>query len=769
MMKNIVCLALFMCLPFTARSNYNYERTEPYGTLKGMVVDAAGLDPLAGVHVIVENELRGTITNTDGHYEISHIPAGVYTIRFQYLGFETRTFTDIVITSNRTFTLDVRLSEVALQGEELTITAGFFSRNVQQPVSRVTFNPEELRRSPGSGQELSRVLAALPGVASGGEVSQDIMVRGGSPNENGFYIDGILMPGVAHFTLPGGSSNGPIGIVNTDLIEDVAFAAGGFGPAYGPFLSSVTDITYREGSRERFQGDVLFSMGGLGLTTEGGVNEGRGSYLFSLRRSYLDLIAQAIGAGGAPRYADVQGKSVYDINRQHRLGTLLVYGNSRFDSSREEALEQGFTELYKTGTQQITSGITHRYIWNQRGFTETAVSYSRKIDDVLGERLADNSISERFDTRHHYTAVRSYSRFHPSREIRVEFGADATLEQHQYDFFIRGGTNAKGEQTPPFERNTNINGLLAGLFTSVTWRLHPMWTVTAGSRVSYTEYGSQWDLLPRLAVTLQATHRLDVSLAYGQYSQPNTRYLMAQHTQNESLKTMHSTHWIGAFGYQLTSETRLTIELYHKWYDRIPEFDVNKIAGQPLPEYIPDNFLSTFGGLGSSGNARAYGVDLLLQKKLARNLYGMASVSLFRSEYRGYDRVWYSRNFDTRQLFNVIAGYRPNSRHEFSMRWSYQGGRPFTPYNMDASRVAGTGVLDVSRFKAERMPAYHSLYVRADRRYFFTRTSLVTFVEVWNAYNRTNIAGYYWSSMHQDVRSSNQFTFLPIGGMKFEF
>lgn len=771
-MHHLLTLALgLLLLPDGAHAfpSYPTDSDRPTGTLRGMVLDEATLEPLAGVHVLLEALQTGTVTGTDGRFSMDRLPAGVYTVRFQYLGFESRVLTDVVVASNRSVHLDVRMAETYLQGQEVTVTAGFFRRDAAQPVSRVTFNPEELRRSPGSGQELSRVLAALPGVASGGDVSQDIMVRGGSPNENGFYIDGIRMPGVAHFSLPGGSSNGPIGLVNTDLIGEVTFSAGGFGPSFGPFASSITDITYREGDRTRHQGDILFSMGGLGVLAEGGIHDGRGSYLISARRSYLDLIAGAIGAGGAPRYSDFQSKTVHDFHPRHRAGTLIVAGRSRFDSSADDAQDQGLSELFQTGNEQITLGATHRYIWWGRGFTESAISLSLKHDDVRGERVSDAALTERFDIQHRFTAFRSVSRWHPGHSLTVEFGGDATLEDHRYDFFIRGGTSAQGTVSPDFERDTEIGGLLGGLFSSVTFRMLPSWIVTVGGRADYNGYSSQWDITPRLATSLQLTPRLDASIAYGRYIQPNTRYLMAQYAENRSLQTMRATHWVAALGYQPAADTRITLEVYHKGYDRIPEVDLSRLSTIPLPEYVPDNFVSTFGGLRSTGVGQAYGVDILLQKKLARNWYGMASASLFRSEYRGYNEVWYSRNFDTRSLFNVIGGYRPNPRHEFSLRWSYQGGRPYTPYDLEASRQAGSGIVDASRFNGERMPAYHSLYLRADRRYFFRHTSLVTFVEVWNAYNRSNIAGYYWSRTHQEVRSWNQFTFLPIGGMKFTF
>jgi hypothetical protein len=753
---------------FTSFSPFMPDDNRPTGALRGTVFDEATLEPLAGVNVLLEGTVLGAATDLDGRFDIPRVPVGVYNVRVQYIGFETRTLTDVVVSSSRATNLDVRLAEMVIQGSEVTITAGFFQRQRETPVSRVGFNPEEIRRSPGSGQELSRILAALPGVASGGDINQDLMVRGGSPNENAFYIDNILMPGVAHFSLPGGSSNGPIGIVNTDLIADAQFSAGGFQASFGNYLSSVTEITYREGNRNGLQGDALFSMAGLGFNAEGGFSQRRGSFLVSARRSYLDLIASALNTGGAPRYSDVQAKLVYDPNQRNRLTGLLIWGKSRFDTSIDEAIEQGLTNAFSTGNVQVTAGINHRYIWKSSGFTQTSVSYSNKVDDILGTRISNGSTTERFDIVNDFFFFRSVSRYAVSTNLNLEFGGDARYEWHQYDYFIESYRDRLGNFRPEVNQDITIEGLLAGVYAMGSYRVQPRWTLTGGFRADYTQYNGNIDIAPRISSNVAVTERLDFSLAYGIYYQPNTRYLMSRDRDTRKLENMRAMHYVAGLGYQLTEDTRLAFEVYLKEYDQIPRH--RQGAGEVfVPEYMPDNFLGTHGVLASDGRARAYGVDLLLQKKLAQNLYGMVSISAFRSKYEAFDGTWYNRNYDNRLLLNVIGGYRPNERHEFSARWSFQGGGPWTPFDQSASIATGNGIFDMTRFNAERLPDYHTLYLRADRRVFFQRSSMVTFVELWNTYGRRNLAGYYWSSTRQETVGVRQFGFLPVGGVKFEF
>lgn len=142
------------------------------------------------------------------------------------------------------------------------VTAGFFESSERQPVSSVSFNNEEIRRSPSAGGEISRVLQALPGVASTDETSQDILVRGGSPNEVSFYIDNIVIPSIKHFQEQNGTSNGPIGIVNTELVRKIEFSTGGFGVQYGYVMSGVGEIAYRDANRKPVLGNVDMSMAG---------------------------------------------------------------------------------------------------------------------------------------------------------------------------------------------------------------------------------------------------------------------------------------------------------------------------------------------------------------------------------------------------------------------------------------------------------------------------------------------------------------------------
>lgn len=740
----------------------------PVGSLRGELTDARSGEPLLGANVLLVNTTTGAATDLYGVFLITDIPAGVYSVRFQSLGYESFIASDVIIRSQRQTDLRISLNPSVVTGQEVVVTGGYFKADRANPISAASFNPEELRRSPGSGQELARVLSVLPGVVARGEVSQDILVRGGSPSENGFYIDNIPMPGVAHFQSPGGSSNGPIGIVNTELIGDVTFYTGGFSASYGDRTSAIGEIWYREGTRDRFAGDLTMSLGGAGITLEGPIADKRGSVLVSARRSYLDLIADAINTGGAPTYTDIQLKAVYDAHSRHRFTFLAITGSSRFVSNEDQAIDAGLLNTTDARFSQGTVGLNHRYVWSARGYTQTSVSASWKGDDTSNLFHSDGSIDSRIQIQNRFVSARSVSRWRQSDALQFDFGGDLRLETGDYDYFIAGGVNSGGGARPDITRDLELSGSVIGLFATATVSPVARWSLSAGLRADRSGYSDETTLDPRVSTTYSITDKVSLNAAFGWFSQVNDRFLMSQFAANKDLPSTRARHLMGGVDVMLASDTKLTFEVFDKSYTKVPELPAGTTGYAPF--HVPDNAFPLYEtALSSTGTAWARGAELFLQKKLAQDFYGMASLSYFRTRYEGFDGKTYDRNFDTQFQTSVIGGWRPNDAFEVSVRWSYIGGRPYTPIDEDASRAAENTVYDVSRVNAATMPAYHSMYIRADRRYFLNRTNVVTFIELWNAYNRQNVDGYFWSPVNDEVVSVSQFSFIPVGGVKFEF
>lgn len=752
---------MIMLIPIVASA----QEKKP-GSVSGIVVDSETLEPLAGVTVVIENTTIGDASNLEGQFKISGLQPGVYNLVFRYIGFEPKVIPDIVIGSNQNREVNVKLSPAIFEIDAITVTAGYFNIQADEGVSKVSFSPEELRRSPGSAQEFSRVLTALPSVASQGETSQDILVRGGSPSENGFIVDNIPLPDIRHLRVPSGQSNGPIGIINSELVSDITFSAGGFSSSFGDRLSSFSEITYREGNKERFRGDVGANLAGFNINFDGPIQSTNGALLLSARRSYLDLIADAIDAGGAPRFSDLQAKYTQQLDKTNKITFLNIYGSSLFESSLEDAIDEGQPDAVSNGNVQNTIGLNWRKLWKS-GYSNTSVSYSvYSLDQTLTDIFTEQT-SVDFKTYEQSVVLRSVTYLRLNDRNSVEFGTDLKTEFNEFDYFIASETNLAGQLRPDFLRNDKANGSLASAFMSYSVQPLSNLSLTVGSRINYNTYNDDFTFGPRAQAKLQASQRLAFNGSVGVYHQVLPRYLISQNEEIADLRSTRANHYIAGLEYLLSRDTKLTLEFFEKQYYNAPVLPaVNNIGDR---SYVLDAFGQFYNTLEDNGRAYARGVELLIQKKLAVNFYGLISGSYFRTRYRDFTDVLQNRNFDNQYLISVIGGYRPNNTWELSFRWTVLGGRPSTPTDVLASRQVNSQVLNQNQFNSERLPAYHSLFTRVDRRFFFNKTNMVAFVEIWNVYNRTNVVGEFWNVTNQQVDENTQFNLLPVTGIKFEF
>ncbi|MBN2200931.1 carboxypeptidase-like regulatory domain-containing protein, partial [bacterium] len=228
-----------------------------------MVLDQNTQSPLPMANVTIENTNMGAVTNEEGRFLISSVPVGHYVLRFSYIGYEILRRPDVIVKSDRIAFEEARLKPSAIRMEGVTVRGGYFPDPENQPVGAAGFSYEEIRRAPGSAGDVSRIVMSLPSVAKVNDQTNKLIVRGGGSMENAYYVDDIEIPNINHFPSQG-ASGGPMGILNVDFIRDVTFMAGGFSPAYGDRLSSVMAVDFREGNRDRFEGQVDFNITGFG-------------------------------------------------------------------------------------------------------------------------------------------------------------------------------------------------------------------------------------------------------------------------------------------------------------------------------------------------------------------------------------------------------------------------------------------------------------------------------------------------------------------------
>ncbi|OQY27095.1 MAG: hypothetical protein B6244_11640 [Candidatus Cloacimonetes bacterium 4572_55] len=766
------------------------------GQLQGTATDRLTGEPLIGVNVILKGTPLGSATRDNGSYQIPDVPVGIYTIIFSMLGYEKKVQTNVSIRPEKTTFLSAELDEQVLSGSEVVVTAAsYFSKDSDAPTSVRTLGYEEIRRSPGAREDISRMIQNLPGVNPTGDDRNDLVVRGGSPSEALFLVDRIEIPNPNHFGTQG-ASGGPISMLNTELIKNVEFFAGGFPAPYGGRISAVLDVHYREGDRHRFGGKADLNMGGAGVNLEGPIRGGRGSWIFAAHRSYLEVMESVLDAGGVPIYTNLQGKMVYDLRDDLKLSIIGLGGLDEIEIEQEPDKEDyeigerdtSEVEFIVNKTRQFSIGSNLTKLWGHRLFSNLTLfhSYNRfyidynirdseitRPDDklelatIIQTNVYDNTSTEQI------TGAKNDWRFVLPNRDQLNWGASAKVLQFDHDIVYQpyDSLNAVGGQSEPNivsvkqDPTTKI-----GAYVSFIKRFPPYFELTIGGRYDYFHLLETHDFGPRIGAAFHINKRLTVNAASGIYYQsPEFVFITGDSMNRENLKSLRCEHYIAGFDYLLTEATLFSAEIYRKNYSDYP------ISSDPdFAFYSTANSGGDYGSVGSDelisqGKGRAIGLELLLQKKLISGLYGMISYSLSKVEHQAMDKIYRSGEFDNRHVFNLVAGYRLSKSWELSLKYRYSGGRPYTPFDESASIEAGRDQLDTSRINDERFAPYHRLDLRFDHRKYFKKFVLVTYFSIENVYNRENEGDIFWNEKKLSTDNAYQTGIFPIGGISLEF
>ena len=739
------------------------------GSIHGQVVDAATRRPLAAAAVVVLDRALATVTVDDGRFTLGGVPAGLHRVQVVLIGYQSAILHDVVVRPDRVTPLAVALDEAAPTVREVVeVTADYFSAEEEAAVGTVSFSVEEIRRAPGSAGDVSRMLQVLPGVGMATDQRNDLIVRGGSPGEHLTVVDNIEIPNINHFPTQG-ASGGVIGLLNSDLIADVSFSAGGFGVEHGDRLSSVMVVTQREGNRSEVDAEISTSMAGAGVLLEGPLARGRGSWALSARRSYLELIAGlvgAIGTGGAvPRYGDFQGMATVDIAPTHRLQVLGLGGVDAIDLSLDDREDSAVVSR----ARQSVGGLNWRWLWSGNGYAETSVALTRADYGVNVTEAGENETRTLFDneSREQEVVLRSHWRYRPRAGTALAWGLTARKLSGDFDLFARSDRTRLGTRDEQLDVRAVLSGHKAGAFASVEQSVGPRLTATFGGRFDHFTLNRQGAWSPRVGLAYEVDSRTTLTAAAGVYRQTLPVWLLVQHPDNRRLAGQRANHYVAGVRRLLTPSTLLSVEAYRKDYRGLP-FDPDDPTVLVVDRFA-DFRTPTPGRLVGGGRARSHGVEGLVRKKLAADVYGLASYAYAVSRYTDGLGMERDRTFDHRHVASVVVGYRPNDRFELSGRWRYAGGRPYSPFDPVLSSRAGAGVVRRDRINAERHAAYHCLDLRFDHRRHYRSVTLVSFFSVLNVYDRDNVFHYYWDRDDNRPERATQWGLLPVGGFELEF
>ena len=719
----------------------------------GSVTNSLNNEPIPFANVVIDGTTIGATTDFDGNFEILGIAPGLYNFKCSYIGFNTSIKTEIQLTSNKNLRLNFAMTENAQIIEEVQVTANTFNKTEESPTSLRTINASEIYRSPGGNRDISKVIANLPGVSSTPSFRNDIVIRGGAPNENRFFLDGVEIPNINHFATQG-SSGGPVGILNVNFIREVDFYSGAFPANRGNTLSSVMELKQIEGSDEEFSGSFMLGSSDAGLTINTPLSE-KSTMLLSARRSYLQFLFQALKLPFLPTYNDIQFKLTHKPDNKNQFNIIGLAAIDEFSLNPEA--NEGVDDPQQLAQNEYTlnnlpvneqwnytlGGTWKRFFDNSNLFVvlsrshlnNTAVKYA-DYADITSPKLIDYESQE----------IENKSRIEYNfRESNIKFNVGLSLEDATYlNSTNRLLTVDDSIYTKRVE--TDLHFIKYGAFAqlSKTYLVDRLVT-SIGFRVdgnSFTENTTTPNFSPRLSLAYNLSGKSSLNANLGRYYQLPAYTILGfglnNNFQNQDAEYIRCDHAVLGLEYNPSNYSKITLESFYKQYSNYPFSLIDSISLA--------NLGGDFGVIGnedisSISEGRSYGVEFLAQQKLSSSVYGIMSLTYYRSEFEDKNGELIPSAWDNRFIFNMTAGKKFKRDIELGLKFRYTGGVPYTPIDLATSsniaiwNINQRGVLDYDALNSQRLKNVHGIDLRLDKKWYFKKWSLNAYIDVENLYN----------------------------------
>lgn len=470
-----------------------------------------------------------------------------------------------------------------------------------------------------------------------------------------------------------------------------------------------------------------------------------------------------------PNYSDAQGKLVYNLDDNNKITLLDVFSIDHINLEYENAIKTNTTNVYgATNGYTNTVGLNWQNIWSESGYSNTSISYQlTDYDRDYYETKSQNQLLRNL-TKENRIKLRNVNYYKINKSNSIEFGAEGTLFFNDFDLSYGSWQDKYGNITPELIIKEDFNNIKFSGFGMHHLQLTNALKLNYGLRLDYFTYNSELNVAPRASLEYKIDEKTTASASAGMFYQNIPNNILVQNSAFKDLKTPAANHYILGLSRMLGESTRLSVEAYYKDYSNFP------IDPAQPHEFLFDQVVTTglflnHANLIDNGTASSKGIEVMVQKKLAQDFYGLVAASVSKSRYQDMFGSTFDRIYDNQFNFTLEGGYIPNNEWEFKARWIYAGGAPYTPFDYEASKENNKGIIDTDRMNSERLPDYHSLNVRVDKRFYFSGSSLIVYLSVWNVYGRENVAQYVWNEVKNEPDVQNQWSTLPVLGLEFKF
>lgn len=714
--------------------------------IKGTVINKITREPLEFVNVLVVGLNIGASTDINGNFTINQVPPGIYQLRASALGYKT-VFTEEYRVNHITPHVNIEMEEESTAIAEVTVTASPFRRVAESPVSLRVIGLQEIEKAPGANRDISRVVQNYPGVAfSPIGYRNDLIVRGGGPSENRFYLDGVEIPNINHFSTQG-ASGGPVGLIDADLIRNVKFYSGAFPANRGNALSSVLDFSLRDGSMDRNSLKATLGASEVSLSSNGHIGN-KTSYLVSVRQSYLQMLFKVLGLPFLPAYTDASFKLKTRFNDSNELTFIGLGGLDRMKLNMDidgESAEYILSYLPKIEQETFTlGGVYKHYAGNHVQSVTLSHSYlnNRNIKYKNNDESDPDNLILKLGSVEQETKLKMENT--SSWDVwKVNAGVELNYTNYTNNTFQQVYTDALKE----FNYATDLNMLRWGIYASADYSApDESFTASLGLRTDGNNYSDRmkelWrQLSPRISVSYRLVDHLFLSGHMGLYYQLPA-YTALGYKNNEGVYVNKGLDYTSVNQESLgltwnPNETmELSVEGFYKKYNNMP-----LSVADNIPLSCKGNDYGVVGNelLVSDAEGRSYGVEMMFKWLLAKKLNLSSSLTIFKSEFKAAaDGGYLPSAWDNRFILNVSGTYNLPKQWSVGMRVCCIGGSPYTPYDeeksslVDAWNVQGKAYYDYSRYNMERLPAFGQLDVRVDKTFYLKKCMLGFYLDIQN-------------------------------------
>ena len=727
------------------------------GTVRGKIIDGKTREALPYVSIVILNTQKGVTSAEDGTFVINNAPLGYVKLQASFLGYKAVISESYLVTNEKSPYITLALFETAASLDEVVVRSRLFKKSLTSPLSKQTLSIVEIEKNPGGNRDVLKVLQSLPGVASNPGFRNDIIIRGGATSENKFYIDGIEVPVINHFQTQG-ATGGPVGLINADLIRNVDFYTSAFPANRGNALSSVIEFSQKKGNPNALNTRTSLGTSDAGITLDGPLGKNT-TFMASLRQSYLQFLFKLLKLPFLPTYTDFQLHVNSKISANNELSVLMIGAIDEFNLNDEVNDDVTDAETFKRN-QYALSNIPEQDQWNYTIGT-TLKHYADNSNQlyVLSRSVLNNNAIKYYEN----TGLSSDLLLdYTSKEIENKFRFENNTSLDDFNISFGVGMEQASYETTTFQKivnnqnaevrdfSSNLELFKYGVFGQVSKEyLDAKLGLSFGFRLDGNNYNDSMRNLfhqfsPRFSISYALSNAWSWNSSVGTYYQlpsyttmgfrDNTGSLV----NRENLKYIKSNHLVTGFEMRPNSSAKITLEGFYKTYDRYPFSVRNQISLA--------NLGADFGVVGSeavtsTSKGRAYGFEVLGQKKSYKGLYGIVSYTFVRSEFENQLQAYVSSSWDNQHLLSVTAGKKLKSNWEIGAKFRLVGGKPYTPYDLDASAVisnydiANEGILDYTKLNSERFGTYTQLDLRIDKTWYWKKMALNFYIDVQNMFS----------------------------------